>query len=435
MPDKSSRRAANRPPVSADPDAPPLPHASGIIAVPRRWLIALLLLVMAPWIVMGVMSVARSETPASVEHEDPAPSSTTATGPWGRLSITPLIVSPPIEYVSTQFGPVEPPVWRLPHVTADDLTAFLISKGMARSDVDSIVATARPEPAIKGVVVSPDPGLLRRLDPALRSRVYVTLSRTTQNPAHAHSYRFLGRTAEDWLGGASIASRTRALVEPLIYTNEEFLHFADLDLIRSELDEAELLRLVKVLNRHATVAVSLSIDDPAQIAPVAEYWGRGGRRTDIRPLLESIASRGPGRSIDIVHLLPAFARDHLYRYPRITAADLDRPVIANCLWTALNFFRPQPDDRFLDVPYALDTLRRDYYIIEQNYQLGDIVAFLDREGNIFHAAVYLAGNLVFSKNGTSPLAPWTIMSIDQVEGYYDTRAEEPQRIFHRRKDL
>jgi hypothetical protein len=101
----------------------------------------------------------------------------------------------------------------------------------------------------------------------------------------------------------------------------------------------------------------------------------------------------------------------------------------------LNFFRPQPDDRFLDVPYALDTLRRDYYVIEQNYQLGDIVAFLDREGDIFHAAVYLAGNLVFSKNGTSPLAPWTIMSIDQVEGYYDTRAEEPQRIFHRRKDL
>lgn len=406
-----------------------------MIAVPRPWLIALLLLVMTPWIVIGVMFASRSDATASANDEDAAPSTTTASGPWGRLTMSPLVVSPPIEYVSTQFDPVEPPVWRLPHVTVDELTAFLAATGMARPDIDSIRATARPDAAIKGVVASPDPGLLRRLDPAMRSRIYVTLGRTTQNPAHAHSYRFLGRSAEDWLGGSSIASRTRALVEPLIYANDGFLHFADLDLIRSELDPEELLRLVKVLNRHATMAISLSIDDVAQVAAVAEYWGRGGRRTDVRPLLESIASRGPGGSIDIVHLLPAFGRDHLYRYPRITAADLDRPVIANCLWTALNFFSQEPDDRFLDVPHALDTLRRDYYIIEQNFQLGDIIAFVDREGDIFHAAVYLAGNLVFSKNGTSPLAPWTIMSIDQVEGFYDTRAEEPQRIVHRRKDL
>lgn len=39
--------------------------------------------------------------------------------------------------------------------------------------------------------------------------------------------------------------------------------------------------------------------------------------------------------------LPALARNHLYRYPKLTAADLDKPLLANCLWSALNFFELQ----------------------------------------------------------------------------------------------
>jgi len=81
---------------------------------------------------------------------------------------------------------------------------------------------------------------------------------------------------------------------------------------------------------------------------------------------------------------------------------------------------------------ALSTLKEDYYVVETGFELGDVVAFLDSNGNVFHAAVYLADDLVFSKNGTSPMAPWTIMSIEDVKGYYRTHSEAPRLIVHRR---
>jgi len=222
----------------------------------------------------------------------------------------------------------------------------------------------------------------------------------------------------------------------LIYSDGEFLLFADPEAIRSQVrDTEELRRLAKTLLRQPTVLVKLTINDESEIAGLAEYWGRGGRRTDLRPLLESVADTVLDRSIDIVHLLPTLVRNHLYRYPRLTAADLDKPLIANCLWTALNFFSPRPDDRFLDVNVALNTLKRDYYIVESGFQLGDIVAFLDNNGNLFHVAVYLADDLVFTKNGTSPMAPWVITTTHQVKGYYRSRSSNPRLLYHRRNDF
>ena len=225
----------------------------------------------------------------------------------------------------------------------------------------------------------------------------------------------------------------RALLEPLIYRDGDFLHFADSQWIRAQVgDPEELRRMAKVLLRQRTVLVRLRIDDASEVERLAEYWGRGGRRTDLRPLLESVAGTGEDRSIDIIHLLPAFARDHLYRYPRITTGDLDKGLLANCLWSALNFFAVVPDDRFTDVNAALTSLRNDYYVVQTDAQLGDVVAFLDEDGDLFHVAVQVADGLVFSKNGTSPMAPWAFQTVDQLKGYYRARSANPRLIYHRR---
>ena len=52
-----------------------------------------------------------------------------------------------------------------------------------------------------------------------------------------------------------------------------------------------------------------------------------------------------------------------------------------------------------------------------------------------HVAVYVADDLVFTKNGTSPVAPWTIMPLDRVKDYYRNQSENPRLIYHRRNDL
>ena len=80
---------------------------------------------------------------------------------------------------------------------------------------------------------------------------------------------------------------------------------------------------------------------------------------------------------------------------------------------------------------ALTALRTNYYVVEYGYQLGDIVALLDEDGDLFHVAVYLADGLVFTKNGTSPVAPWTIMALSDLTAFYRRRAEAPRLIYHR----
>ena len=163
-----------------------------------------------------------------------------------------------------------------------------------------------------------------------------------------------------------------------------------------------------------------------------EYWGRGGRRTDIRPLLESVVSSGQDRTIDISHLLPTLAREHLYRYPRVALGDFDKPSFVNCFWTALNFFNAEPDDRYLSSEFAIERLKRDYFIIHDQLQLGDVAAFVDPAGGIFHAAVYLADGLVFGKNGTSHLAPWSIVPMDRLKSYYPEHEDHWQVVYYRR---
>lgn len=412
---------------------------SGALAVPRTWLIVLTGLVVLPWIIVGMLyfrGPGMAAAPAFPEAAG-APSGQAAAGPWGQLSLTPIVISPPLEFIAADWGrSAAQAAWHFPGVTGEMLEAFLITSGLPGEQAARLLSRARPDAAIAGLVVTPDPEVVRAMEPQVRARIYSTLAKSPLNFDQANSFRFHGDSAEEWLGGSLISPQTRRLVEPLIYREGEYLSFADAEYIRSQIhDPGELRRLAKVLLRVATVLVRLTIPDASRVDALADYWGRGGRRTDLRPLLESIAGAGPERSIDIVHLLPTFARNHLYRYPKLSTADLNRPSLANCLWTALNFFRSQPDDRFLDMDASLKSLKEGYYVVQDGFQLGDIVAFLNEQGDLFHVAVYLADDLVFTKNGTSPMAPWIITTVDLVKEYYRGRSANPRLIYHRRNDF
>lgn len=416
-------------------DASPDPHT---VAIPPRWLFVALATILIPWIVVAAIYL-RSADPSGEREPGTAVTGPTpaASGPWGRLSKTPIVVSPPLEYVAADWGREEGPYqWYFPGTSPDLLRAFLSSTGLTADQVTRFASAARPEPRISGLTLQPDLDLLRSLDPQVRARLYLQLAKSVLNADQANSFRFFGTSTDQWFDGTVMSPQTRALIEPLIYRDGEIMHFADAEIVRRQIaDATERQRLAKALLRQPTMLVRLSVDRSSEINELAQYWGRGGRSTDIRPLLESVAGAGDQGSIDIVHLLPAFARNRLYRYPRLTTGDLNKPALANCLWTALNFFATEPDDRYLELNAAIATLRQDYHIVESNYQLGDVIALLDAEGDLFHVVVYLADDLVFTKNGTSPVAPWTIMPLDRVKDYYRNQSENPRLIYHRRNDL
>jgi hypothetical protein len=416
------------------------------VAVPRAWLVLLTILSVAPWLVLGVIRLWPGSTVTSSELVSRP--TTGGTGAWGQLILTPITISPPLEYVPRDWGPVQSSAWTFPNMAVDQAADFLLRSGMAPGDVDTLRATVRPTRPVNGVSFTPSSEIVRRLTAEARAAIYMALARAAvkvdRNVAPINydqftAYRYYGATGDDWLNG--ITPATRALVEPYLYREAGFLFFADIERIRPAItDPQELQRLVKRLLRQQTLVVQLELNDPARVDAITEYWGRGGRRTDIRPLLESVARFSESAddsqvAIDVSHLLPTLARQLLYRYPKVTVADEERPLLANCLWTALNFFNQQADDRYLDVAFALNRLKEDYFLVHDGFQLGDIVAFTDPEGTLVHVAVYLADDLIFSKNGTSALAPWSILPIDRLKGHYAENADRWRATYHRRKDL
>jgi len=100
----------------------------------------------------------------------------------------------------------------------------------------------------------------------------------------------------------------------------------------------------------------------------------------------------------------------------------------------LNFFSKQPDDRFCNPAEVLRALTHDYYRVYSNPLLGDVVEFVDETGNARHAAVYIADDFVFTKNGVSSSRPWMLMRLGELKSYYPTR-KPLQVLFYRPNNL
>ena len=108
-------------------DASPDPHT---VAIPPRWLFVALATILIPWIVVAAIYL-RSADPSGEREPGTAVTGPTpaASGPWGRLSKTPIVVSPPLEYVAADWGREEGPYqWYFPGTSPDLLRAFLKRK-------------------------------------------------------------------------------------------------------------------------------------------------------------------------------------------------------------------------------------------------------------------------------------------------------------------
>jgi hypothetical protein len=193
-------------------------------------------------------------------------------------------------------------------------------------------------------------------------------------------------------------------------------------LLRQLPSEDSKFRFISTLHRKVTYVAKLKVDQRTDLDSVEAYWQFKQRRHDLRPLLESLARVPGGASLDVVHLLPPFARRRLYRYPDPAET---RVLAQDCHYSSLNFFNEVPDARLADTAYQTEVFHNQYAQVDQP-RFGDVVA-LCREGKdgastvvMVHSAVYLADKLVFTKNGKDPSQPWILMKLDALVDRYQT---------------
>jgi hypothetical protein len=351
-------------------------------------------------------------------------------GPWGSLEHLWFSIAPPVEFVEHyQLDPFAHP-WQFPGSTHEQVAEILTQCGLAGDDVRRLLAKATTDVATQGLSIFATPDVARDLPAAARSKLYLWLAEQNAASWQANAFRFCGQSLEEWFRNAPLAHSTIDLIRPYIYRHGPFLMFADLPAVSVELaDRDELVRLVKVLAREVTLLVKLHVRHSENIEPLVRYWGRGGREQEVRPILESLAHFRRGQSIDIVHLLPPFARRLLYTYPR--PANDGHDLLRDCHWTSLNFLADHADDSLLNLNVVAQTIARDWRPHAGPPALGDLALFHNDRGSVLHSAVYVADNVFFTKNGPALTRPWMLMTLDHLRHFYPQPAAVNVKFYRR----
>jgi hypothetical protein len=268
------------------------------------------------------------------------------------------------------------------------------------------------EPARGGLYVTPSLELVAGLSRMGRGQIYSALADSPVNSPQHYPYRFPINGVEERLADCGLTTNTWEVLRRLLYVQEGTVCFADGAIAQQLLTTEEFGSLVKALTREPTFLMRLMVSRQTDIEQVLRYWSKGGCGRGLKPILESLSKVPGGAGLNVNYLLPPLARQRLYTYAP-ASSDPARSR-QNCFWTALNFFNEQPDERFLDPENVLHALRSEYHAPEGGREFGDIICLMDVKDRPVHMCVYIADDVVFTKNGIDGRAPWVLMKISDM---------------------
>ena len=398
----------------------------------KSWhLVVLVLVLAAPWLVVVFHPESLSGGPAPAATTETATATELRTrlikhckpGPWGELDYSRIVMEPPAEFAGAYTTPdPEPPRWIFPGKSRDQVNLLLQSAKLTTNQWDEIQTHAEWNEGPGGITVRPPREWVLGLKPESRSVIYDVLADYEENPAQHYALCYQADLVDEWLGNAGLQPATLQLIKRLLYVNSSAVFFGDMNLAMSLVpDPAERLRLAKALYRQSALLVKLRVRPTSNLNELVSYWSRGGRTKDVKPLLESLPKLPTGFMIDINHLLPKFARAYLNMYPQ---PNFDSRH--DCHWSSLNFFNLDPLEAYADRGKAAATFMSDYYTIAGNPLLGDIVVLITPQGQALHSCVFVADNIVFTKNGLTSCAPWVLMELSDVLAFY--AQQQPFRV-------
>jgi hypothetical protein len=351
-------------------------------------------------------------------------------GSWGTLILRDIELERPTEYLTDEVN--HPPVetWRFAGMKPDAVQALLAKYGTAAAQLSTLLAPANVTADATGITVKPPGGFLESLDADTRQKIFAGLAGMGVNTYVDYPYIFPGNKIDSIYADARLNPDDVALLKKLVYPNGGAVQLSDYDYLLNQIPTTERrTALTRVLSRQSAVFAGLVIKPDTDIDKIASYWGNlpNVRFTDIRPLLESLKALPEGGNLSLFYLLPKFARDRLYTYPLPPQAG--DPVM-DCHWTTFNFSSETPDNRFNDPNYAVEYIRKNYYQIAAPSMCGDVLLLMNDKQEVKHSAVFLADDLVFTKNGNNYRQPWMIMHIPDLLATYP--ASPPMRAIYMR---
>jgi hypothetical protein len=352
-------------------------------------------------------------------------------GAWGAMITRDIQLERPDEYLTAETTDPAPEKWIFTGLQPDAVRMLLAGCGMDAGELASLLKTTVVTGA--GTELRPPADLVFSLSPAVREKLYLGLTGRNVNTYFDYPFVFPNDTAETIYTDPRLMAEDVAQLKKLVYTNGSAKQLTDYQTLMRTIPTVERrTAMARVLSRQSAVFAGLVIKPDTDIDKIAAYWGHtpNVRFTDIRPLLEALKALPEGGNLSLFYLLPKFARDRLFTFP-LPSGPSD-PVM-DCHWSTFNFASDTPDNRFDDPNYAVEFIRNNYYNIAAPSICGDVLLLMNDKDEIKHSAVYLADDLVFTKNGNNYSQPWMIMHIHDLLSFYP--ASPPMRTFYMRRKV
>jgi hypothetical protein len=342
-------------------------------------------------------------------------------GPWGALQYYYIYLEAPESLVERFPMPTSVSRWCFPNWTKEQMLALFAKAGLTQTFQDTLISKDHLMCEDGVLCVFPPFENLESMTQEQREAIYSQLALFEQNEYHKSPVFITSNDVDDWLRGTSIRPELAAKLKKFIYKRGDSLVFSDVQALLSQVrNDDEARSFFKLMTRTRSLIARLDLEDEKDLKAITAYWtGPSERNKDILPMLESVAStEGPSR-IDIAHLMPALPRKTLYTYPSADMAMLGR--IPDCHWTSLNFFNYFAKDYFLNTRLAADHLLTHYDKVDTADHFGDVLMFMEGDnGSAIHSCVFIADDIVYTKNGDNLVTPWVLMKLDDVKKIYFT---------------
>lgn len=351
---------------------------------------------------------------------------------WGELITHDINLAQPDEYLGyTLDFANHPPQWTFTGLTRDEAKHMMLTSGLPPALAARAVSDSLSETSGGTTIVHPDKTLLTSLSSGVRAKLYGNLAKLPGNPSMVYPFCFPRKSFDQWFGVGTNDTRAMALVRSLLYPRGDGLCFSDLEFVMSQTpSEKERMEILRLLCRQSAVLARVRIRPDTDINKLLAYWNRGGSLDHLRPLIESVSRLPDGGTVSLLYFLPKFARERLYTFPM--PPQPGDPVM-DCHWSSMNFFNEQPDNRFTGTTNTVPFLQTNYDQVAAPSRYGDVILILNDTGKPIHSVVYLADDLVFTKNGYNYAQPWMLMRLEDLLVRY-TAEGSPKMLVYRSKN-
>jgi len=349
-------------------------------------------------------------------------------GPWGELYYVPFVISAPEEVLPVRTIESGGTHWLFKNSTISEISHLLEAADMPSDLRDAMLAPAVAQ--FKGIdlELTPTPDMVASLPGKARAAIYRKLA---QFPENRSAIFFIHKdTLSFRFEDSGLTKETRARFEHFCCEHGDYLVFGGLPAMLALIPSyEEKLRFVKALTRQKTMLIRLSLTKDSDPKRLSEYWGKGAWAPNVLTILDSI-EKAPGATfVTVMALLPPMPSGLVYFYPTVQNNPLNgSAAIRDCHWTSLNFFRDISDTRAVDSASFVKTITEDYFPITGDPRYGDILVFAKPDGEIIHSAVFIADEIVFTKNGSTAIFPWMFSTVTDLMNQYSFLAPEGQRI-------